>query len=851
MIRVEGLHFKYALTTSSYFCHFWGAGSIRGTLVEDGVVECISPSAPFHMTDLQSTLTLLVDGVASNEITFTFFESCPVDYCDNGYCSFGVCACLHGFRGETCDEAIVAPLIDDPQITLKPIENKRFEYQMSLVEGTSPIEWSILGGRPIEGLSIDRTSGLLIWENPLANSESTYIHIQARNAISSYTMELSFIVLPSYTVKVSTPISDLVRPLPTITFRVETSDINTLQPVGGKQAQVWIRSGQFDHPRKIDVITGSDGIASVRYQPYEGDKDRFIYGGTHPTYANLKVQGRFAIRSVDVSPSHHYVTGHTYETIVLDDVFFFTFSGGIFTGLTLDVTGGNEALKVQSSLNSDMGDRLYPVSLSITAESAVPVAELLDMTLTSDAGDQISFQLFVDIRERAPRFRMSPGTLDVSIPQSGTVVQKDILIENIGSRASGEIEIVYSDSTLAHSIGGNSMTGLAVGESRMVTIGFTANEVDVSFYGTIVFRSDLAAEILHYRATVVPTYGGVTLTVVAQNEASFFADHQPNLANAAVQLRSVKDGSSWTAITGNDGTVFFDELTEGIYEIHVQKEKHRDYRSSVYLRESGQTVFAFLQAEVTSYAFSVTPVNVGDLYIHETESNYDTFVAKPVVVWDPVRPDWEGIRDGRLEEIQLTATNYGVIAAQNVTLSWPRYWENVEFIFPSIERSTEDGMFHLGELPSNSSFTFTLGVKRLSSFDIPPDRSVRSASNGVFLEPRHYDSAVGSDVIFVPFRDTEGGRSYIQYDEDFLVKYIFDNSTATLYNFVYDGIEIIDVKVSQNASLPEKRRRTSTPVETLRARRLSSFQCAKQYTQQVLCDLDSITLDFCEGSTGK
>eukprot|EP00977_Amphora_coffeiformis_P006317 scaffold1352_cov180-Amphora_coffeaeformis.AAC.7 len=849
VIRVKGVHFQHALTQSSYSCKFENAGIIRGTLVEEGVVECISPSLPFFMTDLSTTLTLFVDGIGSNEIPFTFFETCPPGYCDNGYCSFGVCVCLNGFRGEKCEEALVAPLIVDPEVILRPTENKRFRYQMRLQEGSFPIEWSIVGSRPPEGLSITENSGLLTWENPTANSMPTDIRIQARNGFSSHTVELSFIVLPSYIVKVSTETSAIARPEPTISFRVETRGVDSLQLVGGKLAQVWVRSGQFDHPRKIDVTTGSDGIAFVPYQPYEGDRGRFNYGGTHPTFESLNAQGQFTIRSIDVSPSNHHVTGNTYENIVLNDLFFFKFSGGIFSGLTVDYAVGNDALKVKTSLDANIGDQLHPVLLSITVGSAVAVSELIQMTLTSDEGDQINFQLFVDIRERAPKFRVSPGTLDVSIPQGGSLVQKDIIIENIGSRPSGEIEIDFSDSTIAHSICGHSMPGLAVGESRMVSIGFNAKEVDVSFYGSIIFRSDVAAEILHYRATVVPTEGGRTLTVVAQNEASFFADSHPNLAHATVHIRNVKDGSSRTATTEDDGTVLFDDLSEGIYEIRAHKEKHQDYRSSVFLQESAQTVFAFLQAEVTSYAFSVIHTDVGDRYIHQIESSYETFIPRPVVVWNPVRPDWEGIRDGRVKEIQLTATNYGAIKAQNVTLSWPRYWENVEFIFPGVERNVEDGTFHLGELHTNASFTFTIGIRPLIPFEVPSDRILRSASNGVFLEPRHYDQVEGFVVVFVPFRDPEDGRSYIQYDEDFLVKNIFDNSTATLYTFVYEGIEIIDVIVSESASWQEMSRRASSgSVEPSLSRSSSSFECAKQYVQQVLCGLDSLAFDFCEGS---
>ena len=820
--------------------------------MEEEVVECVSPSVPLYMTDLSTTLTLFVDGIESNRVPFTFFETCPTGYCHNGFCSFGVCVCLNGFRGEKCDEVLVAPLIDDPQMTFRPTENDYFEYQLKLHEGSLPVEWSIVASRPPEGISIDRNSGLLVWKNPSANSMPTDVRIQARNGFASHTLGFSFIVLPSYFVKVLTETSTVVDPLTAISFRVETRSVKTLQLMGEKPAQVWVRSEQSNQPRKIDVTTGPDGVASVQYQPYGDDRGRFSYGGTHPTYEKLIAQGQFTIRSVDASPTYYHVTGNTYEPIVLDDLFLFTFSGGIFSGLTVNYMIGNDSLNVKTSLDANSGDQLHPVLLSITVESSVALSELLELSLTSDEGDRIMFQLLVDIRERATKFRVSPAALDVSIPQGGLVVKKDIVIENVGSRPSGEIEIDFLDSTIAYSIRGNTLPGLNVGESHMVTIGFTAKEVDVSLYGTILFRSDNATETLYYRATVVSIEGGRTLTVVAQNEASFFSIYQPNVANATVQIRDVKDGRSWTGTTDSDGTVIFDELSEGIYEIRACMESHRDYRGSVFLSTLGQTVFVFLQAEVTSYASTIIHADIGEGYIHEIESRYETSIPRPVIVWDPVRPDWEGIHTGRTREIQLTATNYGVIKAQNVTLSWPRYWEDVEFIFPGIERNVEDGNFHLGDLPANASFTFTIGIKRTIPVEIPTNHLMRSASNGVFLEPQHYDQLDNFEVIFVPFRNPEGGRVYIRFDSDFFVKNVFTNATSTLYTIVYEGNEIIDAIVTENVPWQEMSHRHFDPMDPSRLRNSSNFECAKQYAQQVLCGLDSMALDFCEGSaTGK
>ena len=172
--------------------------------------------------------------------------------------------------------------------------------------------------------------------------------------------------------------------------------------------------------------------------------------------------------------------------------------------------------------------------------------------------------------------------------------------------------------------------------------------------------------------------------------------------------------------------------------------------------------------------------------------------------WEPARPNWEGILGGRVNELQLTATNYGFIAAENVTLSWPKYYYNVEFILPDLEVD-ENGNFILGTLPANSTYTVTIGVKQLApSFDIPEDSQyAQYHRNGVIFSTTSYvgeEDAV--DMVVALSEDPIGSRIFIRFKNETHVDFFYDNSTSTLIRPVYSNGDIIDTFATYNTSFP-------------------------------------------------
>jgi len=176
--------------------------------------------------------------------------------------------------------------------------------------------------------------------------------------------------------------------------------------------------------------------------------------------------------------------------------------------------------------------------------------------------------------------------------------------------------------------------------------------------------------------------------------------------------------------------------------------------------------------------------------------------------------DWDAIRFGLVDEIELTATNYGLIEAENVTLTWTKYWENVEFILPAAGTPSDDSdslTIDLGDLPANSTISVTLQVNLI--WDVPGDSVAERRGDYIFFWPRPGDPSwfTGPRIMVAPYSNPVDGRFVLQLKEvgegQFQADYLYYYGNQTLLTYVYDESgDISDTVITENAPEPQSRR---------------------------------------------
>lgn len=140
---------------------------VTATLIANDKLICDSPMVQLSgQGSLNTYLRISVDDKASyNTVPFSFYGLCPDNQCNHGFCSFGRCVCYYRYRGENCDELLLAPIISSSSSTFDLAEGDSFSHQLEVSQGSTPIDWAIVSV-PVPGLTIDTSTGLLSFENP-------------------------------------------------------------------------------------------------------------------------------------------------------------------------------------------------------------------------------------------------------------------------------------------------------------------------------------------------------------------------------------------------------------------------------------------------------------------------------------------------------------------------------------------------------------------------------------------------------------------------------------------------------------------------------------------------------------
>ena len=196
----------------------------------------------------------------------------------------------------------------------------------------------------------------------------------------------------------------------------------------------------------------------------------------------------------------------------------------------------------------------------------------------------------------------------------------------------------------------------------------------------------------------------MNLTIVVEDEYTYFASGQPLVNNAAVTIINYQLGIRMTKGTDIDnGTLTFENINEDRYEMIVGAQNHRTLHQVIITSISEPTLTVFLERQAVTYTWSVTPVTFEDTYVLAIEADFETHVPIPVVTVTPNELDLEDLELGIVTSIQLNITNHGFIRANDVSIQLPDDHTFLNFT---------TGNNQLGNLEALSSIFTTVQVSR-------------------------------------------------------------------------------------------------------------------------------------------
>ena len=432
----------------------------------------------------------------------------------------------------------------------------------------------------------------------------------------------------------------------------------------------------------LKATADAEGKYSVEYTIQAGMGGEYGYGVCTPGENISAQQGTFNVYGISRTTTE-YIKHEMYEgDVVSGTIKVKNMSSLPQTKLKAacepneqyGVTFGGET-ELAGGGTAEISYTIKPLSLSKTKDW-----DRLTFNITTAEGASLSVVTYNYTRKHTPNLVVSTNSINTTVTK-GKVRTYPIVLTNTGIAETGKITVslpaALSDFiSLATPA---TMPSLATGDSATVMLKFNAAKYDVNIYqkGSIAINcSEGNGKQIGFNVKVVSEEKG-NLRIRVRDENTIYGNkdgEHPYVSNASVRLTDYNTGALvMQDVTGEDGSITFNDLNEGYYHLHVTADRHDTYDQNV-LVSPGETTehLATISYQAIRVDWTVEETEVEDEYDITTKLTYETQVPVPVVEMNA--PDAIILADidrGKSALFNVVLRNRGLIAAQNVQYTPP------------------------------------------------------------------------------------------------------------------------------------------------------------------------------------
>lgn len=432
----------------------------------------------------------------------------------------------------------------------------------------------------------------------------------------------------------------------------------------------------------LKATTDAEGKYSVEYTIQAGMGGEYGYGVCTPGENINAQQGTFAVYGISRTTTE-YIKHEMYEgdvargTIKVKNMSSLPqtkLKAACEPNEQYEVTFGGDT-ELAGGGTAEISYTIKPLSLSKTKEW-----DRLTFNITTAEGASLSVVTYNYTRKHTPNLVVSTNSINTTVTK-GKVRTYPIVLTNTGIAETGKITVslpaALSDFiSLATPA---TMPSLATGDSATVMLKFNAAKYDVNIYqkGSIAINcSEGNGKQIGFNVKVVSEEKG-NLRIRVRDENTIYGNkdgEHPYVSNASVRLTDYNTGALvMQDVTGDDGSITFNNLNEGYYHLHVTADRHDTYDQNV-LVSPGETTehLATISYQAIRVDWTVEETEVEDEYDITTKFTYETQVPVPVVEMNA--PDaiiLADINRGKSALFNVVLRNRGLIAAQNVQYTPP------------------------------------------------------------------------------------------------------------------------------------------------------------------------------------
>ena len=432
----------------------------------------------------------------------------------------------------------------------------------------------------------------------------------------------------------------------------------------------------------LKATADAEGKYSVEYTIQAGMGGEYGYGVCTPGENISTQQGTFNVYGISRTTTE-YIKHEMYEGDVVSGTIKVKNMGSLPQTKLKAACEPNEQYEVTFGGDTELAGggtaeisyTIKPLSLSKTKEW-----DRLTFNITTAEGASLSVVTYNYTRKHTPNLVVSTNSINTTVTK-GKVRTYPIVLTNTGIAETGKITVslpaALSDFiSLATPA---TMPSLATGDSATVMLKFNAAKYDVNIYqkGSIAINcSEGNGKQIGFNVKVVSEEKG-NLRIRVRDENTIYGNkdgEHPYVSNASVRLTDYNTGALvMQDVTGEDGSITFNDLNEGYYHLHFTADRHDTYDQNV-LVSPGETTehLATISYQAIRVDWTVEETEVEDEYDITTKLTYETQVPVPVVEMNA--PDAIILADidrGKSALFNVVLRNRGLIAAQNVQYTPP------------------------------------------------------------------------------------------------------------------------------------------------------------------------------------
>ena len=681
---------------------------------EDSIRDKVCPSE-FVRNWTVTVCNVTVSGLQN----ITLFDLCPPYACGRnesvprGTCSFGECQCNTPWYGEDCNVLIYEPVLGPVNNSVLQ-EAQQYVISLVLLQGTSPLSWTLINGP--HRLGVDGYTGQVNWARAEAGNHSVSVRVENQVGYAEVTWTLQ--VLPGYSAilnQVFPTLYPYAMPI-VLTGNVEYVEDNLVGEFLAGIVPVSIDIVSNGVTRTLRAFTTTDDNFSVVFYPAIREYGSYQAGSRHPSVSEFTPQTNWGILGLKAIPNPVYLSGEavnelnkTYHnaTTICND--------GPVALSEIRVTSSfrqSDILQIEILTNGLPSNGVLEPSgelyVDITIMATQPLTGSFTILVESNEGTSLEIVVSLQIQPILPTFLIQPPSLNSRIIRGRSIVF-EFNITNTGRTVANNVQPLLPNTEFISfiSFGNGSGLDLSRGESAVLSI-LIQTPVDQQLgdiSASIAIISTQVSTTIPIRLTVSSNLL-MNLTIVVEDEFTYFASGQPLVDNAVITLINYQRNIRITMTTERDnGSATFFDIYEDRYEVFIEAPDHLSVSQIIVTSLDNPTLVIFMQRETVTYTWSVTPVEFQDTYVLTIEADFVTHVPVPVVTVTPREFDLDELELGFISTIQLNITNHGLIRANDTTIALPTDHPFLEFSVPSSE---------LGYLDPLSSIIVTVNISRKS-----------------------------------------------------------------------------------------------------------------------------------------